>query len=133
MVNERLENGVKLIRLNTWADGVWGSEFHCHFGSSLKMLNSPTSEDTSTVDLGFFLVWTKENSIKYKNSNDYNRKESIKKGAELRTPPFGNCQENRVKARKENKNFKSKKIKRTGFIKEERNKERSYRIIIFSH
>ena len=43
------------------------------------MLNS----DTSTVDLGFFLVCKKENSIKYKNNNNYNRKESIEKGAEL--------------------------------------------------
>ena len=53
--------------------------FNYHCGSCLKMLNS----DTSTVDLGFFLVCKKENSIKYKNNNNYNRKESIEKGAEL--------------------------------------------------
>ena len=59
MVNERLENGVKMIRLNMWAVETnmniesikrqWGSEFHYHCGSSLKMLNSPTSEETLTV------------------------------------------------------------------------------------
>ena len=93
MVNERLENGVLMIRLNMWAVETnmkpqWGSEFHYHSGNSLEMLDSPTSRPSQTqilltVDLGFFLVWTKENSIKYKNNNNYNRKESIEKGAEL--------------------------------------------------